>query len=175
MNVNRAFYTGRFQPYHNGHHGIIKKIVEEVDEIVIGIGSAQISHTLEDPFTAGERVMMITQSLEDLDITCYVIPIEDINRNSLWVSHVKSMTPPFKVVYSNNPLVQRLFKEEGTNVRTLPLLNREEYAGEEIRRRILRDEKWEDLVPKAVVEVMREIDAVERLKAIEKTDKCVEC
>ena len=171
MNLNRAFYTGRFQPYHNGHHGIIKKIAKEVDEIVIGIGSAQFSHTLEDPFTAGERVMMITRSLKELDITCYVIPIEDINRNSLWVSHVKSMTPPFKVVYSNNPLVQRLFKEEGTNVRTLPLLNREEYAGEEIRRRILRDEKWEDLVPKAVVEVMEEIDAVERLKTIEKTDK----
>jgi len=171
MNLNRSFYTGRFQPYHNGHHGIIKKIVEEVDEIVMGIGSAQLSHTLEDPFTAGERVMMITRSLKELDIICYVIPIEDINRNSLWVSHVKSMTPPFKVVYSNNPLVQRLFKEEGTEVRTLPLLNREEYAGEEIRRRILRDEKWEDLVPKAVVEVMEEIDAVERLKTIEKTDK----
>jgi cytidyltransferase-related domain len=113
MNLNRAFYTGRFQPYHNGHHGIIKKIAKEVDEIVIGIGSAQFSHTLEDPFTAGERVMMITRSLKELDIICYVIPIEDINRNSLWVSHVKSMTPPFKVVYSNNPLVQRLFKEGG--------------------------------------------------------------
>jgi cytidyltransferase-related domain len=96
MNLNRAFYTGRFQPYHNGHHGIIKKIAEEVDEIVIGIGSAQFSHTLEDPFTAGERVMMITRSLKELDIICYVIPIEDINRNSLWVSHVKSMTPPLR-------------------------------------------------------------------------------
>ena len=37
----RAFYIGRFQPYHFGHHTIIKQIAEEVDELVVGIGSAQ--------------------------------------------------------------------------------------------------------------------------------------
>jgi len=40
MNKNRAFYIGRFQPYHLGHHAVIQKIAKEVDEIVIGIGSA---------------------------------------------------------------------------------------------------------------------------------------
>jgi nicotinamide-nucleotide adenylyltransferase len=171
LDMKRAFYIGRFQPYHKGHHAIINMISNEVDEIIIGIGSAQLSHTLNDPFTAGERVMMITRSLSRLNKMYYVIPIEDINRHALWVSHVKSMVPPFNVVYSNNPLVIRLFEEDGIEVRTFPLLKREEYMGEKIRERISNDEKWDDLVPKAVFDVITEIKGGDRLKRIKMSDK----
>ncbi len=57
----RGFYIGRFQPYHNGHHSMVERIADEVDELVLGIGSADDSHTTHDPFTAGERIMMITK------------------------------------------------------------------------------------------------------------------
>ena len=40
----RGLLIGRMQPVHNGHIEIIKQILEEVDEIIIGIGSAQLSH-----------------------------------------------------------------------------------------------------------------------------------
>lgn len=170
MNRNRAFYIGRFQPYHLGHHTAIQKIAKEVDEIVIGIGSAQKSHTLENPFTAGERVMMISRSLEELDITYYVIPIMDVHRHAIWVSHVRSLTPPFNIVYSNNPLVIDLFSEAGIKVKKSPLFQRDVYSGTEIRRRMLNDKKWQDLVPKAVVKVIKEIDGVQRLKKLSKTD-----
>jgi len=170
MNRNRAFYIGRFQPYHLGHHTVIQKIAKEVDEIVIGIGSAQKSHTLEDPFTAGERVMMISRSLEELNIVYYVIPIMDVNRHAIWVSHIRSLTPPFNIVYSNNPLVIDLFSEAGIKVKKSPLFQRDVYSGTEIRRRMLTDGKWEELVPKAVVKVIEEIDGVQRLKKLSKTD-----
>ncbi len=170
MNRNRAFYIGRFQPYHLGHHAVIQKIAKEVDEIVIGIGSAQKSHTLEDPFTAGERVMMVSRSLEELDITYYVIPIMDVHRHAIWVSHVRSLTPPFNVAYSNNPLVIDLFSEAGIKVKKSPLFQRDVYSGTEIRRRMLNDKKWQDLVPKAVVKVIKEIDGVQRLKKLSKID-----
>ena len=52
----RGLLIGRMQPVHNGHIEIIKQILEEVDEIIIGIGSAQLSHELKNPFTAGERL-----------------------------------------------------------------------------------------------------------------------
>ena len=164
--IKRAFYIGRFQPFHWGHHKVISEIAKEVDELIIGIGSAQMSHTPENPFTAGERIMMIARSLEDLDLNYYVIPIPDIYRNAVWVSHVVSMTPPFSRAYSNNPLVSRLFIERGFEVKYSPMYNREAYSGTEIRRRILAGEKWEQLVPKAVVEVIDEIKGVERLKAV---------
>jgi len=170
MNRNRAFYIGRFQPYHLGHHAIIQKIAKEVDEVIIGIGSAQKSHTLEDPFTAGERVMMVSRSLEELDIVYYVIPIMDVNRHAIWVSHIRSLTPPFNIVYSNNPLVIDLFSEAGINVKKSPLFQRDVYSGTEIRRRMLNGKKWQDLVPKAVVKVIEEIDGVQRLKKLSKTD-----
>ena len=45
--VNRAFYIGRFQPFHKGHLKVISQIAREVDELVIGIGSAHEPHAGE--------------------------------------------------------------------------------------------------------------------------------
>lgn len=164
--INRAFYIGRFQPFHLGHLKVITEISREADELVIGIGSAQQSHTPENPFTAGERIMMISRSLEDLDLNYYVIPINDIYRNAIWVSHVESMTPPFSRVYTNNPLVSRLFFEAGYEVSHSPMYNRGAYSGTEIRRRMLAGEDWQQLVPPAVVKVAEEVRGVERLKQV---------
>lgn len=168
MRCDRAFYIGRFQPYHLGHHFILQRIAEQADEVVIGIGSADRSHEPENPFTAGERLLMIQRSLADEGFPgkAYIIPLEDVRRNSIWVSHVRSMTPPFQVVFSNNPLVERLFREAGVEVRGNPLYQREQYSGTEIRRRMLVGEPWEDLVPEAVVRVIEEVDGIERLRKV---------
>lgn len=167
MSTVRGILIGRMQPLHNGHIEVIKKILNEVDEIIIGIGSAQISHELKDPFTAGERVLMITNALIENNIDpsrYYIIPMEDINFNAIWVSHVKMMTPPFSVVYSGNSLVKQLFYEEGFEIRNPPLYDRMNLSGTEVRRRILEDENWEELVPKATVDIISEINGIERLK-----------
>ncbi len=165
----RGLLIGRMQPVHNGHIDIIKETLNEVDEIIIGIGSAQLSHTLKDPFTAGERLQMMSQSLVDENIppkSYYIIPMEDIQMNAVWVSHVKMITPPFSKVYSGNPLVKRLFKEEGYDVKAPHLYNREELSGTSIRNKILNDEKWEHLVPKSTVDLIDEIDGINRLKEL---------
>ncbi len=168
--MSRGFYIGRFQPYHNGHQSVLERIADEVDEIIIGVGSAQLSHDPENPFTAGERVLMITRSLKDLDCPFYVIPIEDIRRNALWVAHVVSMAPPFGVVYTGNPLVRRLFEEAGVKVHSQAMYERDTHSGTEIRKRMLNGEEWEHLVPVAVAEVIREINGVERLMEITGSD-----
>ena len=163
----RGILIGRMQPVHNGHMEVIKQILSEVDEIVIGIGSAQLSHEVKDPFTAGERIMMMSQALSDEGIDSsryYIIPMQDINFNAVWVSHVKMLTPPFSVVYSGNPLVKQLFSEEGFDVRQPPLYDRLHLSGTEVRRRILNDENWAELVPEATVELIGEIGGVERIK-----------
>ena len=167
MDKVRGILIGRMQPVHNGHMEVIKKILDEVDEIIIGIGSAQLSHEIKDPFTAGERIVMMTQTLAEIDIDpsrYYIIPMQDINFNALWVSHVKMITPPFSIVYSGNPLVKQLFSEEGFEVRQPPLYDRLHLSGTEVRRRILEDENWQELVPDATVELLSEIDGVTRLK-----------
>ncbi len=169
--MRRGLYLGRFQPYHLGHHQVLEQIATEVDEIIIGIGSAQKSHEIENPFTAGERVLMVSSALSGFDIKYYVIPIEDIQRNSLWVSHVKSMVPPFEIAYTNNPLVIELLTEAGIEVKQSPLFQRINYSGTEIRRRMLAGDKWEHFVPEMVVEIIRGIDGEERLKTIAQSDQ----
>jgi len=168
--MRRGFYIGRFQPYHNGHQSVLEHIADEVDEIVIGIGSAQLSHLADNPFTAGERVLMITRALASLGCPFYVIPIEDIRRNALWVAHVRSMTPPFDLCYSSNPLVVQLFKEAGITVQSPAMYERETLSGTSIRKRMLSGAPWRNLVPPAIIQVLKEIDGVERLRQISKND-----
>jgi len=167
----RGLYIGRFQPYHLGHQAVLQKISQEVDEIVLGIGSAQVSHTPANPFTAGERITMICSAVKNLDVECYVIPLEDVERNSVWVSHVKAMTPKFEVVYSNNPLVIQLFAEAGVQVRRPPMYRRDAYSGTKIRELMLASGDWEMLVPREVASVIRDINGVERLLNVSGNDE----
>ncbi|WP_123538989.1 nicotinamide-nucleotide adenylyltransferase [Halosimplex salinum] len=168
--MTRGFYIGRFQPFHNGHRAMVEHIVEEVDELVLGIGSADVSHTVRNPFTAGERVMMVTKAVEDVDVPTYVVPIEDIDRNAVWVSHIMSMSPSFDVAYSNNPLVVQLFEERGIEVRQSPMFDRERLEGSDIRDRMLDDDTWNDRVPDVVADVIDEFSGVQRLQTVAKDD-----
>ncbi|SEH12491.1 nicotinamide-nucleotide adenylyltransferase [Natronorubrum sediminis] len=168
--MSRGFYIGRFQPFHNGHLSMIEQIAEDVDELVLGIGSADDSHTVRNPFTAGERIMMITKSLVEFDLVTYAVPIEDLERNSVWVSHVQSMSPDFDVAYSNNPLVIQLFREAGIEIRQSPMFNREVLEGTEVRERMINDGDWKTLVPEAVVDVVDEMNGIERLQMISDSD-----
>lgn len=169
--MRRGLYVGRFQPLHNGHKAVIDSICEEVDELIIGIGSAQMSHDLRHPFTAGERVLMIRQALLDAKIPLYIIPLEDIKRNTLWVSHVLSMVPPFDVVYTSNPLVIRLFTEAGISVESPPMYQRASLSGTAIRQKMLEGDDWKQYVPAAAADVIEEIGGVERLRMISQTDE----
>ncbi|MHC1590665.1 MAG: nicotinamide-nucleotide adenylyltransferase, partial [Candidatus Helarchaeales archaeon] len=106
--MTRGVFIGRFQPLHDGHLEAIKRILNEVDEIIIMIGSSQYSHSFDNPFTAGERIQMIRQTLKEEGINgnkYMIIPIADANDNRIWVSHVTSFLPDVDVFYSNNPLV----------------------------------------------------------------------
>ena len=149
---------------------MVEGIAEQVDELVLGIGSAGDSHTPRNPFTAGERVMMVTKSVAEFDIPTYVVPIEDLDRNSVWVSHVQSMSPAFDVAFSNNPLVIRLFNEAGVEVRQSPMFRREVLEGSELRERMIDGEEWKSLVPDPAAAVIEEIGGVERIQQVSGTD-----
>jgi nicotinamide-nucleotide adenylyltransferase len=169
----RGLLIGRFQPFHKGHLQIIKNILGEVDDLIIGIGSAQISHTIDNPFTAGERITMIFNALQAEKVKCcnYILPIPDVWNNALWVNHVKSLSPEFQVAYTGNALARRLFIEGGVEVMGQPLFDREKYSGTEIRGLMLSGGDWESLVPTEVVKVIKKIGGVDRLKDITKSDK----
>lgn len=168
----RSFIVGRFQPFHKGHMEIIKEVLRDSPSVIIGIGSAQYSHTLTNPFTAGERYLMISSTLEAAGIrNFYIVPIEDVNSNPLWVAHVESLTPSFRTIYTNNPLVGRLFYEKGYDTRSFRLINRNEWSGTRIREKILNGGDWKSAVPDTVASIIDEVDGVSRMIDLSKTDE----
>ncbi len=170
----RGLFVGRFQPFHSGHLGAIKDILKEVKELVIVIGSAQYSHNINNPFTAGERLTMIRKALDEANIDCsrvWVVPVPDVHLHMMWVSAVEGYTPSFNVVYSNEPLTCRLFMEAGYKVKAIRFHERKLYSSTKIRERMLKDESWEKLVPKSVAAFIKEIDGVNRLRDLNKSDK----
>jgi len=163
----KALFIGRFQPFHKGHLQILKNASKEYEEIIIGLGSSQYGYTLKDPFTSEERKLMIEKTLKKTGIKNYRIElIPDIHNYPKWVPYVTSIIPDFDVVLSNSSLTKRLFSENGYKVNETPLYDRNKYSGKEIRRRILNDEQWIDLVPEPVYYVIKEINGVKRLKKL---------
>lgn len=171
--VKRGLFVGRFQPFHMGHLKAVKDILENLDELVIVVGSSQYSHRLDNPFTAGERITMIRRALEKEGIApsrCWIVPVPDVHVHMMWVAQVLGYTPKFDVVYTNEPLTRRLFMEAGYEVKPVPFHKREVYSATEIRKRMLNGQNWEELVPKGVAQFIKEIDGVERLRDLAKTD-----
>lgn len=165
---------GRFQPFHLGHLYAIKDTLGEVDELVIVIGSAQYSHTPNNPFTAGERLVMVRKALEEVGIECsrcWVVPVPDVHLHMMWVSAVEGYTPSFDIVYSNEPLTRRLFIEAEYKVKTVRFYERKIYSSTEIRKRMLKGVSWKKLVPRSVAAYVEAIDGINRLRDLTKSDK----
>ncbi len=168
--VVRAVYPGRFQPVHLGHVEVIRWALERVEELIVVIGTAQESHTVVNPFTAGERVVMLKLAMKDFGIDAdrvYVIPVPDILMNYVWTHYVQLYVPKFRYGVARNPLVVRLFREAGYEVLVPPPYERGEYSSTRIRRLMVSgDEGWRSLVPPSVAKFIDEIDGVRRLRDV---------
>ncbi len=172
--ASRGLFVGRFQPFHLGHLEAVKYILSRETEVIIVVGSAQYSHSLENPFTAGERIEMIRRALdrEDVDTSrYYLIPVEDVNIHAVWVSHLVSKVPSFQIVYSNEPLTRQLFEDAGYQVEDIPFFDRGRYYATEIRQRILNGKPWEKLIPHPVAEFIKSIKGDRRVKVLASNDK----
>jgi nicotinamide-nucleotide adenylyltransferase len=178
--ITRGLMVGRFQPFHNGHLYLAKQILKECDELIIAIGSAQFNYIYKDPFTAGERVLMIHAALssetKDIDLRkCYIIPIVNDENNARWFGHLKSMVPPFHILYTGNEFVIGLASRE-VQIRKPSFLKKREYNGTNIRKQIatmqqqnnqqLQRQSWKDLVPNAVCRIIEELDGFKRIEML---------
>jgi len=172
--VKRGLYVGRFQPFHLGHLKAIKDVFNEVEELVIVIGSAQYSHNIQNPFTAGERLVMIRRALQEAKVDysrLWIVPVPDVHLHMLWVSALEGYTPRFNIVYSNEPLTCRLFTEAGYKVKSIRFFQRKLFTSTLVREKMLKGENWMKLVPRTVADFINEIDGVSRLRDLSRTDE----
>ncbi|MAG08362.1 nicotinamide-nucleotide adenylyltransferase [Candidatus Woesearchaeota archaeon] len=161
-----ALFIGRFQPFHNGHLSAIKQVLDEMDRIIIGIGSSQHFNNKENPFAFEERFKMIENSLLKEEIETFTIfPVPDIPDDKKWVEHVKTILPRFDVVYSGNPRTLKLFREyknKKYKVKEVKIV--EGTASTGIRKLMKEGGSWKELVPGEVAKFINGINGCKRLK-----------
>lgn len=164
---------GRFQPFHLGHLDLAKQILEQCDEVIIAITSSQFNYLEKDPFTAGERIEMIHNSLKESSVDlnrCFIISIENQFNVATWTSYLKSALPHFDKVYSGNDYVSMLLADSGILVVKPTFLDRNQFNATKIRSMIISDDTWKDSVPNVVYEFLTKINAKNRLEVISKSD-----
>ena len=179
----RGLMVGRFQPFHNGHLHLSKQILQECNELIIAIGSAQFNYIYKDPFTAGERVLMIHAALMESGIDlakCYIIPVINDENNARWFGHLRSMVPHFDILYSGNEFVKSLVLEETIRIKKPEFSKKNEYNGTNIRKQLASAsaaatatatvENWKTLVPNAVSKLIEEVDGVNRIRMLFNSD-----
>ncbi len=169
--LKRGLFVGRFQPYHLGHHNALKNALAKVDEMVIVVGSAKESFQGQNPFTAGERIEMISEALreENLFEKCYIVPVDDISEYALWSQRIKSYCPKFEIVFTNNPLVKELFEADGYKVEKL-VSNAKTLDSTKVRKKIMEGGGLGGLVPKSVEAFLKKINARKRIESILKDE-----
>ena len=165
MSKPTCLFLGRFQPYHIGHHMVIKGMTKLCKKIIIGIGSSQISGTSENPYTAQERKEMIQQALQDEDI----IPLFDVVFVNLpdheddvqWTQHVLEQVGPVDMIWTGNEATKKCFegKLEIKDIKEVPGI-----SSTSIRQMIkTSDMDWKTKVPGSVVKAVQDI-GYERIK-----------
>lgn len=165
----RGLLVGRFQPFHSGHLGTVREIRSRAptSELILAIGSAEQSYTLENPFTASERFEMISRALAESRVDGVMpVPVPDIHRHSLWVRHLEGLLPPFETVYTNNPLTRLLFENAGYRVESPTLIDRDRFEGRKIRALLAAGRSLAGAVPPAVAAYLEEIHAPARLRLL---------
>ncbi len=165
-----GIFIGRFQPFHLGHLSTVKFSLEQVKHLYIVVGSSQKSHELKNPFTAGERILMIRNTLnsEKVNPSRYlIIPVPDATGHAVWTAFIDQVVPAYQVVFSSDRLTLQLYKEKGVPTIEPPLLDRPKYSATEVRKRIIEGGKWKVLVPSSVVKIIDPIIAKGRFNGLE--------
>lgn len=164
--MSRGLFIGRFQPFHNGHYMAIRDILKIEDEVIICVAASQISYTISNPFSGGERIEMILRSINEIRDKVIILSSPNTESNSMWVENIIDTFPPFDKVYTNNTLVRLLWEKRGYNVSEVKFHQKEGFNGTLIRKLISLDKKWGDLVPAETRNYIKEIGGEKRIKEI---------
>jgi nicotinamide-nucleotide adenylyltransferase len=180
--VRRAVYLGRFQLFHLGHCDVLEHIAarDDVDEIVIAIGSTQYDGDhkspawpwANNPFTHAERREMIERSLAargHLGKPWVMVGVPDTHEHESWFAGLVAAVGEFAVLYSSDARERAFFGAHGKEARDFP--RRFSYHAGSIRRRIADGVDHLPFVPAGTAAVLERIGARRRMHALYERDR----
>jgi bifunctional NMN adenylyltransferase/nudix hydrolase len=85
-------FIGRFQPFHLAHMQTIKIALEQSQNVILALGSAQPERNIKNPFLANEREQMILSNFSKEDqARIKFVHVVDVYNDEKWQKLVKSL------------------------------------------------------------------------------------
>lgn len=157
-------YWGRFNPPHKVHMKVIKKLLKEVDLLIIAIGSSEFKNTKRNPFDGKERTLMIKAYLKEERVhgKVKVVTVRDGKSYSSAIKNLFS-TCDFDVIFFSDEknAMSNLMKNK---IKIKKFKRKGAVSSTRIRDAIAKDKKWTHLTGKSVARLIEKMDGINRIK-----------
>ena len=159
----------RMQPMHLGHYALIARMMQEMDVVIIGLGSIQESQTINNPYTPKQRREMIEKvfGVTGKNSKIKIVELKDLGAISkiAWAMHVfgkiDGMNLPKPTHYyagsqHDASWFNSINTEFGENTLEIKIVDRIKeticMSGTEIRKAIMDEtHEWKEYVPPVVI------------------------
>jgi len=156
QNITTAVVIGRFQPFHNGHFSILKKIEknQKIKKIIIIIGSSQFKNTPDNLYSLSTRKKIIKLSLANqIKKKIIIKSCPDVFNDKLWLRKILKITGRNVVVYTGNPKVKNIFIKNKTKV--IDIKKKIKISGTSLRKFINNKKNiWQRYVSKKAINII---------------------
>ena len=98
-------FIGRFQPLHTGHEHVIARTLDQVERLIVLVGSANVARDPRNPFTYAEREAMLRSAFrhEVAQGRLIIAPIDDhLYSDTAWVTQVQRKVRTLVLEHGND-------------------------------------------------------------------------
>lgn len=90
MDYDYLVFIGRFEPFHNGHAAVARHALTRAKKLIFLVGSADTPRTIKNPWSVGERAVMIQSALAQAADRLIIRPLRDhLYNESQWIATVQ--------------------------------------------------------------------------------------
>jgi bifunctional NMN adenylyltransferase/nudix hydrolase len=82
---------GRFEPFHIGHLNLVKFALQEVEELIIILGSCNVARSIKNPWSAAERREMVIACLSaaEADRVVFIEASDYLYNDNRWITTIQ--------------------------------------------------------------------------------------